>query len=786
MDFSVKKLTDLVAFNRRNFIKLLIGGAVGINATPLPWKLMDDVAIWTQNWPWVPVPARGAFNHSETICTLCPGGCGITVRKVDGRPVKIEGRADYPVNPGGICPLGSGGLQLLYTESLRFTGPMKRVGARGTGDFVAISWDEAMQTLADRLAELKRNGKSEALAAIDGNRPHSSMSLLIRKFMDAMGSSMYARMPSLEDTYATVNRLMFGIDAPMAYDLEHADLILSFGCGLIEGWGAPGRMSNAWSLWRSEPLKGKVKIIQVESRASNTASKADQWIAAKPGTEAALALGIAHVMLKDGLYDSNFVANHTFGFTDWTSPDGKSHRGFKNIALRDYSPDVVSKTTGVDAGQILSLARAFARARAPIALCGKGKGSLNGSVFECLAVQSLNALTGNINKPGGVLVHQDVPLQARYSAEAKGPGEPLTAAGLGEALTADKISVETLLLFAANPAHTLPDGGGFRKALKKIPLIISFSPFRDESSLMADLILPDHTYLEKMDDVVWPVGLQYPFYGLTQPVLKPLYDTRATGDVLIQLAEIMGGRVTESLPWKNYEELLKERALNLFEAEGGLTSHDSSRPAWEPSAYRKVLKSDCTSPEELWKKLKAGGFWYRPFQRFGWHEELFKTASGKFEFCTDKLEKAGADLAKTLENDRDYPVVMAPYELINLASSWAPSPPYLYKTLFDSQIRGKDCFAEINPQTAGEYKLKQGDYVIIESSAGKVKALVNIFAGAMPGVVYLAFGFGHTGYSDFHLNKGVNPNSIVAGPRDFLTGMSAWWRTPVRLSKTKA
>jgi anaerobic selenocysteine-containing dehydrogenase len=165
MDLSIKKLTELVAFNRRNFIKLLIGGAAGIHVTPLPWKLMDDVAIWTQNWPWVPVPPRGAFAHAETICTLCPGGCGISVRKVDERPVKIEGRADYPVNPGGICPLGSGGLQLLYTESLRFTGPMKRVGPRGADGFVQISWDEALEIMADRLVALKKQGNSEAASS---------------------------------------------------------------------------------------------------------------------------------------------------------------------------------------------------------------------------------------------------------------------------------------------------------------------------------------------------------------------------------------------------------------------------------------------------------------------------------------------------------------------------------------------------------------------------------------------------------------------------------------------
>ena len=781
MDLSIKKLTELVAFNRRNFIKLLIGGAAGIHVTPLPWKLMDDVAIWTQNWPWVPVPPRGAFAHAATICTLCPGGCGITVRTVDERPVKIEGRTDYPVNPGGICPLGSGGLQLLYTESLRFTGPMKRVGPRGAGEFVEISWDEALKTVADRLASLKKERKGHALAALDGNRPQSSMSLLIRKFLDATDSPNYVRMPSLEDTYAMVNRLMFGYDTPMAYDLEHADFVLSFGCGLIEGWGAPGRMLNAWSLWRSEPLKGKVKIVQVESRASNTASKADQWIAAKPGTEAALALGIAHVMIKDRLYDANFVSNHTFGFEDWTSPGGESHTGFKNLVLLHYSPDAVSRITGVGAGQIVSLARAFAGARSPIALCGKGKGDLNGSLLEGLSVQGLNALKGNINKPGGVLVHDDISLPVPYSLRTSGPAQPLSAAQIGEGILAGKTSVEMLLLFAANPAYTLPDGGVFRRALERIPFIASFSPFRDESSLMADLILPDHAYLEKRDDVVWPVGLQYPFYGLAQPVLKPLYDTRNTGDVLIRLADGMGGRAAASFPWKNYEELLKERALGVFEMEGGLTHHDPSQPPWEVMARGVAPKRDFSSPDELWKQLKDGGFWYRPFHRFGHREGLFRTPSGKFEFRSDQIEMAAMEKHET--TDGDYPLVMTPYGLINLASGWAPSPPYLYKTLFDHQVRKGDSFAEMHPQTASEYRVKQGDLILVESSAGKVQARVHIFEGAMPGVVYLPFGFGHTGFSDFHQDKGANPNAIIAGPKDPLSDMSAWWRTPVRISR---
>jgi anaerobic selenocysteine-containing dehydrogenase len=166
---------------RRHFIALLVGGAAGIQATPLPWKLTDDIAIWTQNWPWIPVPPTGEFKEATSVCNLCPGGCGILVRKVDTRAVKIEGRTDYPVNPGGICPVGMGGLQLLYDRNIRFTGPMKRGGPRGSGRFMSISWDEAISTVADRISRLRQEGRPETLVVVNGNPDRSTLSLLIER-----------------------------------------------------------------------------------------------------------------------------------------------------------------------------------------------------------------------------------------------------------------------------------------------------------------------------------------------------------------------------------------------------------------------------------------------------------------------------------------------------------------------------------------------------------------------------------------------------------------------------
>jgi anaerobic selenocysteine-containing dehydrogenase len=810
---------------RRNFIASVVGGVVGIQVTPLPWKFTDDVAIWTQNWPWVPVPPTGEFSEVSSVCNLCPGGCGISVRKVEGRAVKIEGRQDYPVNAGGICPVGMGGLQLLYDESLRFTGPMKRVGMRGAGEFKSISWKEAFDIAAARISALRKAGRPEAIAAVDGNRYGATVSVLIERLMQAVGSPNYIRLPSLSCTYRMGNWLMQGRDAPVAYDLENSDLVLSFGCGLLEGWGAPGRIMNAWGMWHDgNPAKRKTRIIQVESRASNTASKADLWVAPRPGTEAALALGLAHVIIRSGKYDAGFVSEHTFGFDDWQSPDGMVHVGFKTLVLRNYSPERVSQITGVRPEVIVKLAATFMRAKSPIAIYGKGKNDLNGSLYEFMAVQSLNALKGRINRPGGVLLPDPLPLNRlpHFEPDAiakQGLNKPrLDRAGtkaypfthslahnFAEAINrTPKSPIDTLLVFSANPAYTVPDGGAFKNALTKIPFIISFSPYRDETANMADLILPDSTYLEKIDDIIWPVGLQYPFYGLSKPVVDPVYDTRNCGDTVIQLSNAIGKSVGSAFPWKSFEDVLKERAKGLYDAGGGRVSFDPAAPVWKEQGSKSSSESDYESFDDMWEKLAAGGFWYRPMDQARDWAWLFKTPSGQFEFYSQLIDQtlrqaSASELPVGARRDEAcmahyaaqkasvdptvYPLSMLPYEMINLASGWIPSPPFLYKTISANQLLKNVSFVAVNPKTAAKYGLKQGDLAAVQSPTGEVQARIDLFEGAMPGIVYMPLGFGHTGYDEFLKGKGVNPNTIVQAGQEPLSGSPVWWNTPVKLVK---
>lgn len=819
MDSKEKKITERLGINRRNFIKLAVGGAIGTALSPLPWKLVDDITLFTQNLPWVPVPPSGEFTYANSLCTLCPGGCGIKVRKVDDRAVKIEGRTDYPVNPGGICPLGMGGLQLLYNENARFTGPMKRTGERGTGSFQSISWDEAIDILAERLSGLEAG----ALAAIDGNHNGSTMSVIIERFLKALGSPNYMKMQSSQDTMDTAAEILMGAQGHVGYDLENSDYILSLGSGLLEGWGSPARVINAWSLWRSEELKKRVRVVQVEPRASGTASRADKWLPAIPGTETALVLGMAHVIIKEGLYNRDFLENHSFGFFDFETAYGAYRRGFKTLVLEDYSPERVAEITGIEANEIELTARDFASAAAPVAVCGRGKGVLHGSLYESMAVLALNALVGGINRTGGVFINDPVPLAALPEispepSEAPDPEkERIDRAGTaaypfsrslfnnlaGSILKADQSSVETLLVFSANPAFTVPDNGDFRKAMEKIPFIVSFSPYRDETAMMADLILPDHTYLEKTNDMTCPPGLQYPIYGISSPVVKPLYDTRNSGDVVINMAGRIGGIAGDAFPWTNFEDVLKDRVKGLYDydAEERLTAIDGAASPWKTAGDTELTGYDYF--DQMWEEIKEKGMWHRPSYQGREIETLFRTSSGKFEFLSTMIESAlkGIDAGAlginvsgdeicmphfedaSPDEDNSFPLRMYPYELINLASGWIPNPPYLNKTLFDNQLKKDQSFVDINPDTAAEYDLKQGDMVIIESPGGRVQALVNLFEGAMPGIVFMPLGLGHTAYDDFLRDRGANPNEIIYGKIDPLSGQNIWWDTPVRITK---
>ncbi len=734
--------------SRRCFLSFVIGGAAGTALSPLPWKLTDDLSIWSQNWPWTPVPPDGASEYVNSTCTLCPGGCGISVRKIDQRAIKIEGAAGHPINDGGICMLGLSGLQLLYGPT-RIQAPLKRVGERGQRHFKTITWDAAIAELAEKLGQIRDQDGPQTVACVASDES-GTVGRLLKRFMTAYGSPNFVSVPSIEDTYAAAIKLTQGSDAHVGLDVGKSDFILSFGCALLDGYGSPVRMIRANS--RLKDQHGT--MVQIEPRLSNTAAKADTWLPANPGSEADLALAMAQVIIEQNKYHAGFVYANTEGF-----------ESFARMVNEKFTPAAVSKKTGIAAQTIAETALRFASAKKPLAVYGRGKGQEPGSLKEALAVHALNALVGNINQEGGVFamnaydyinwpeVEPDqtaaTGLQTPHLATA-GSDNNLAGRSINrfiDAVQAAPDKIKALLIAEANPCYALPDAGSVKAAIEKIPFVVSFSSFMDETAINADLILPNHVYLERFEDIPVKAGVVPAVVGLCRPVVDPLYHTRHLGDTIIQVARALNGSVADAFPWEDYQSCLEET----------LSDH------WDALSEEGFIVREDLQAQEV---------------------DGFDTPSGKFELMNSSLAAVyQADDIAILGDNGSFLLVLIPYDSIRLASRHIGDPPFMIKIVSDKVLKGRDIFVEVNPDTADQLGLAQGQAAVLSSPKGQATVRINCNEGIMPGLVAMPRGLGHTAYDEYLADKGVNVNVLLGPVEDPATGLNAAWGIRAKLAK---
>ncbi len=728
--------------DRRSFLAFVFGGAAGTALSPLPWKLTDDISIWTQNWPWTPVPPKGETTYVASTCTLCPGGCGIRVRRVEDRVVKIEGRSDHPVNRGGICPLGAAGVQLLYSP-WRVRQPLKKVDGR----FVPVSWDQAIGEIAGELRELREAGAPEAVAWI-AETDRGTTAELIRRFLTVYGSPNFIRTPSAQDAWETALYLTQGQRATAGFDLERVSFLLSLGSGLLEGWGAPPFVFRACGALQDR----NGRFVQLEPRLSKTAAKAHQWLPLQPGTEGTLAFGLIHVILKEGLERKPFVATRTAGLED-----------LKRNALREaFAPEAVAQATGLEAKTVVELARAFAAAERPLAVCGRGAGRVPGGLQETLAVHFLNALVGSVNVEGGVIAVPEpeyirwpepemdaVASQGMQTPRVDGAGSeryPLARYLLNRLpealLQGEKPAVRILFVSGGNPLYSLPDSERTAKAFSRIPLLVSLSPFLDETAAAAHYVLPAPTYLERWEDVPGAAGFPKPLIGLVRPVVAPRLATMPTGDVVIRLAQRLGGTLRAAFPWESHEVCLRQTLA----------------AAWEP--------------------LRKNGFVldesFRP--------QPFETASRKFEFGNAELKPLAEFRPHPAPGDPGvFKLTLVPYDSLRLTAALG-TPPFLVKALESEILWKNDIRVEIHPQTARDLGLADGADARLITPRGEARVKLYLTEGIRPGLVGMARGLGRGAHDRYLAGKGASANRLLAAVEDS-SGFEAGWGIRARLER---
>jgi anaerobic selenocysteine-containing dehydrogenase len=696
---------------------------------------------------------------------------------------------------------------------------MARAGDRGR--FRPIEWEEALAMVAGRLTDLRSKGLAHTVAVL-GGQYRGYRDVLWKRLVEAYGTPNYIRVRCLApEKPALAHQVMQGVTAPLGYDLGEAQLILSFGAGLLESWLGPVHASQAFARLRRSGERRRGRFILVDPRRSPTGVKADRWVPILPGTDGILALGIANAMIREGLYDQAFVDGHGSGFDEWTDGRGRRVPGFKDIVLKEYGLLTVSAATGVPIRTILEIARDLATIKPAVVIGERGPAYGPDDLHTRMAIHSLNALIGNIGVRGGVVAQGGLPLAPlpavrRDDAAAQGPSAPrIDGAGRGEHLLASDAPqvlperllagqpypINVLFLFATNPLSNHPAKARFAEAMGRIPFSVSFSPFLDESSAMADLILPDHTYLERWQDD--PVGHLAGFtcFSLARPAATPRHRTRDSADVILGLAKILGGSVADSFPWGKFDDLLYEGARGLYEAGRGylVSAHaeESLRTILERQGY---WAPEFESYDDFWDALGTRGAWWDRTGLPVSQTTLLRTPSGKFEFRSTALERrakealargdgeasvlaalGGADRGDLLH----FPVVAVPsaaergafplrlvtYRLATRPSGGGRNQPWLLEQPAVHVRASWRAWVEIHPKTAAALGVRDGDRVWVESAKGRIRLTARLYAGTHPDVVHVPLFDG----------EGPNPNDVIAVEADLLGGFGLLNTTRVRI-----
>ncbi|MEQ1855749.1 MAG: molybdopterin-dependent oxidoreductase [Longimicrobiales bacterium] len=480
---------------RRDFLKVV--GVTGAGATIAGCSTQDVERLL----PYVTAPEEitpGVATWYTTVCRGCAAECGMWVRTREGRAIKVEGNPTHPVSQGGLCGRGHATLQHLYNPD-RFHGPMIREG----DVFRQGTWDEAERLLAARLQRGRnpQNAVDGGSVLFIGGHTGPTMSRLIGEFVAALGGVRVDYDAVTDAPMLEAARIAYGVESVPRYDIGAARLLVSFGYDFVDSGASPvehnkglARMSGV-----NDESHAKGRFVFLGPRLSLTGLNADEWIPIRPGSEAAVALGIASAI---------------------ATPDAAGP--YANL-LQAYSPAAAAEAAGVSEEAILALAERF-RTEGPSLAMGPGAGAHHRNATAAnLAVMILNHVAGNVGRT--------VFYEAGSSAVASRMGD---LQGAIASMSAGDVGV--VLVHGTNPAYSLPATAGFREAFAQVPFKVSFASAMDETAALADLILPDQHFLEAWGDSAPRPGVM----AIQQPVMSPvsLFDSKHSGDVMLAVMRL--------------------------------------------------------------------------------------------------------------------------------------------------------------------------------------------------------------------------------------------------------
>ncbi len=711
---------------RRRFFQLggLAGTAVALSGCTINLQKYETLE------PFVVPPEEalpGEFIWYASTCSQCPAGCGIVVRTSNGRADFIAGNPKHPLNWGKLCARGQAGLQVLYNpDRLRNA---VRQEQRGSGIFAPVYWDQILPQVADRVKAARPGA-----VAYYGRLHTDSLTTIVSKFLGALSSPppvTYDALTAVEGhrLLADLMRLLYGTPGPSLpfFDLAQSDVVFSFGADLSETWLSPVAYGRSYGQMRGGALGKRGYLVQFEPRMSAAGAVADRWVPITPGTEGQVALALGNIIVNQGL--------------------GKAKESPYAGLFADVDVEGIADASGISVKTLEELAQTFAAYDRPTAIPGGAMSGHSNAPAAMTAVIALNALVGRAGDPDSAFLLTAPPPTDAFAGAS--PSSFTDVRKLIERMDGGEVDV---LFVYGNPLYELPVTAGFAQALARVPFVVSFSWIVDETAMQSDVILPDDSYLESWGyQVVTPPG-DRPALSGQQPVVSRLYDTQATTDVFLDLAERLGGPVKQALPWKNTVEFMKAATSTL---------------AGQNAPY------DTKNPDAVWAGWRQYGGWW-PVA------------------AAPSVPQSGPKLPASLQVARprfdgesgEFPYLLYPYLSVALTDGRGANQPWLQETPDPMTTASWETWVEIHPETAARLGVKSQDLVKVISPHSEIVTIVYVYPGIKPDVVAVPLGQGHSADGRYAANRGANALAILA-PQTGEAGDWAWAATRVRLEPLK-
>ena len=743
----------MTEISRRKFIQLsVVGSAVAATGCrPLtrynPGLYRAEVAgtyggYDNRVYPYVNQPdglMDGVPQYFATVCQMCPAGCGLLVRTMSGRALKIEGNPAHPVSQGGSCARGQAALQHLYNPD-RLRQPHLHAKRGGTVtydrpklanppdgreqitdvDAETTNWELALQKVTLGLTNAR--GKVAILADAQDYASSPTQSRLVNEFAAKVGGTVFSYSMLDDAPWRAAAQAVYGKNQVPAYQLDQADVIVSFGGDFLEAWPSPVYYGRLFGDFRQGPRRAQGehgRFIYIGPRMSMTAAKADLWLPCAPGTEAIAAQAIAAAVKTPG------------------------------ASLAEYAT-----ATGLTEAQLSEVAAVF-RGAGDRALAVAGNGQLTSAnpTAAFTAVEALNIQVGSQCVGFGSAAIAAPAVKPQFSG-LKG------IQNLTQTMNSGQVGA-LLILGQPNPVFTLPSAVGFTQALAKVPFIAALTLFEDETTAYADVVLPTRSFLEEWGDHVPPVippGTR--MATLRQPIIDPQFvgghgqvqdnasafvpwwDTRPTGDLLADIAHRVGAPMTET------------------------DSHAAVRKTWA-GIGQATLTADTTENDTPWvNALATGGYWKQP------------PPPGNRPQVPPVSNSA---LSAPASKPGQFTLQVYPHIYFNEGRhanlGWMQeNPDPMTMAVWNSWV-------EINMQVAHDLDIRTGDLVRLTSAYGSTEALAVPYPAIHPSALGMPMGQGHTVYGRNAAGRGYSALSILAPTADPETGAHAYGATQVTLTK---